>query len=85
MVYVERDAKSFWSHSARPKQKAAPSEVMSPGQNRKKIVLLSIALTNQVPLCAPRGSSQLDEWMCREASSQDLWAQECVRFIGAAG
>lgn len=58
LVYVERDAKSYLSHSACPGQRACCSEVVSPGQKGKRIVFLPIALANQVALCAPtRGSS----------------------------
>ena len=58
LVYVEGGIKSFSSQSVCPEQKVGCSEVLSPGQKGKKIVLLPIAHTNQVPLCSPtRGSS----------------------------
>jgi hypothetical protein len=56
-----------------PKQRSGCSEVLSPGQKGKRIVFFAIALTNQGPCVLQQ--DVLLSWM----------AQECVRFIGAAG
>lgn len=87
LVYVERGIKSFITVCVSLVELVALKSYPQGRKERRLCSSDSLKILIKCPSCAPKQEVLLT-WMngcVRGRSARDLWAQECVRFIGAAG